>query len=205
MTLLPPLSLVLASVLCLGACSKPQPGNATASPAPEEAPDRIAASAPATVSADAPPVRPGRRLAPPGGAAEADAEARELAAEVDRESEQARRIEILYELALNGSATARETLEQLYRSTRDLELKTHAIGALAFLTSDDLSFPLRLLSDALLATQPPELRTAAVETLRELESPATLPVWRGLLSDANPEFREFARVTIEFLAAQATP
>jgi HEAT repeat protein len=137
----------------------------------------------------------------PVPAAERAEEAGALIAEYSNETDASRRVEIVYQLAINGSPPAREALERTYRTAPDDDLKRHAILSLSFIDGDDLALSLALLQDALTPSQPAELRAAAVEVLRDIGSPKTLPLWRTLLTDADASLRETARETIDFLSS----
>ena len=130
------------------------------------------------------------------------AEAGELAKRFGGESDQATRIELIYQLALNGSPPALQTLGELYRRLSDDELKDHIVRAQSFVTARDLTPVLAFLGEALQPSQPPELRATAAETLREIEKPETLPLWQTLTGDTDPGIQDTARAAIEFLSAQ---
>jgi len=125
-------------------------------------------------------------------------EAAELAAEFDRETDDARRIELVYQLATNSSPPAQKTLARIYQTLP--ELKPDVINALTFLQGDDFATALALLQDAARPDRPAELRDAVVGALRDLNSEKTLPVWRTLLNDPASERREAARAAIEYFA-----
>lgn len=137
----------------------------------------------------------------PEGEPTPEDEAAALVKEFDAESEETRRIELVYSLAANGSAPARRSLEQIYRNQADERLKLEIVQALTFIDSPDFGPSLVLLLDAIQPTQPLELRTAAAEAASELNSPATRPLWQLLLADPEEELREQAKAAIEYLSA----
>lgn len=129
----------------------------------------------------------------------AEVEAQSLAAEFEAETDEARRVEIVSSLAINGSLPAQNTLARIYRSAEPA-LKTALVEALALIDTDDISPAVSILEDAIRNDRTEELRDAAVDTLRDLQHPATLPLWQSLLRDPSPERREEARAAIEYLA-----
>lgn len=138
--------------------------------------------------------------APPASAADiaqAEGEATVLTAEFDRDTDEARRIEIIHALASNGSAPARRMLESIYRQTDALRLRCEVVSALS-LMEDEFTFRIPLLSDAANARQPLELREAVLDTLRDILDSRTLPVWQILAADPVSEIREGAAGEIEF-------
>jgi HEAT repeat protein len=129
---------------------------------------------------------------------EAAAEAATLIVEFEKSSDEADQIEIAQKLAINASPAARASLERIYRATPSPSLKTEIIQALALVGSDNLEPSLILLRDALAPGQPAELREAAIGTLRDLNDPATLPVWKLLLRDPDADLREAAQQAVEY-------
>lgn len=179
-----------AILLCcsaLSACRKPA-GDAAldTTPAPRK---RVAASTPASSA------NPAEDLAQEVGTL--------IAEFADAGTDEARRVEIIGELAVNSTPAARETLDRIYRTAPGIELKMQVIESLQLIDSDDLEPSLRLLQDAVAVGQDADLREAAVETLRDLDSPKTIRLWRSLLGDRDEEIRDTARNMIEFLGGEA--
>ncbi len=125
-------------------------------------------------------------------------EAAALMAEFEKASDEADQIEIAQQLAINASPAARANLERIYRATSNPSLKTEIIQSLALVASENLEPSLVLLRDAVASGQPAELREAAIGTLRDLNHPATLPVWKMLLNDPDDEAREAAQQAVEY-------
>ncbi|MEA3209657.1 MAG: hypothetical protein QOE70_2714 [Chthoniobacter sp.] len=126
-----------------------------------------------------------------------------LAAEFDRpETDEARRLEVISELAVSGTPAARQTLTRIYRSARGIEIKKEVLESLHLIESDDLEPSLLLLQEAVASGQNEELRAVAVDALRDVDSPKTLRIWQTLLADRDKEIRDTAKTMIEILAAQ---
>ena len=110
----------------------------------------------------------------------------------------------LYEARAAGAGGAllivrmlsRDTLHEMLDCARQLAL----FVLLESFDTDDISPAVSILEDAIRNDRPEELRAAAVDTLHELQRPATLPLWQSLLRDSSPERREEARAAIEYLA-----
>lgn len=167
---------ILTACLAVGAgCSKrPPPGP----PEPPPAPAR------AVVSLD-----PQRSVA-------------EIEREFAGEADSARRIEMIYELAMAGSMDALPVLQRIHASAEDAELREHVIRSLTFLAATDAQPALAFLSEALGLSQPAELRAVAAETLGEIEVAAAIPIWKTLVDDADPGLRAMARDSIDYLTAR---
>ncbi len=146
---------------------------------------------------------PPRMVDPPHSeSTEAVEEARQLIAEFESDGDEARRIEIVFQLAANGSPGARSKLEDLYRNPPTPRLKLEIVNALTFVEPQNLEFALALLIDAIGAEQSPELRETALDALREIEDPRTIDVWRRIANDPDADFREAATQAIEYLTAR---
>lgn len=191
---------VLATALFLGGCDKPRSDEALrhreATPAASSIdshrlPDsevtkiqepRVSAQPPSAESAEP---------------AQAAQEAVVLIAEFDAKRDETRRGEIVAELAINGSPTARRALDRIYRGATEVERKVEVITALGTIDSEEFEPSLVLLQDAVAARQPRELREAAIGAMQDLASPRMLSVWQTLLGDPDAEFRDTARVMVE--------
>jgi hypothetical protein len=133
-------------------------------------------------------------------------EAGALVAEFDRaDSDDARRTELIGELAVNGTPAARAALARIYRATADIEVKKQVLESLPLIESPELEPSLSLLREALASDRDPDLRATAAETLREFDSPQTIRIWRSLLDDRDEEIRETAKNMIEFLGGDGSP
>ena len=60
---------------------------------------------------------------------------------------------------------------------------------------------LTLLKDAILPTQPLEVRASGIEALTLLEDKRVIPILQGLLRDPTADIRKTAKVAIEELKA----
>jgi HEAT repeat protein len=139
-----------------------------------------------------PPSEPARELS-----ASAETEAGVLAAELEKETDEARRVELLYELAANSSPAARATLERLFHTAPSAEFRSQVIQSLDLIDSNDPEPTLRLLRQALASGQPEEVRATAIEVLRGIRDPRAIAIWETLQHD--PEHAEAAQDAIDFL------
>lgn len=137
--------------------------------------------------------------------AAAEAEARDLTAELERETDDERRIELVFALAANATAIAQDELRSCYHDPQRSKLKIDIVRALPLLESGGLEFPLELLRDAIAPTQPPELREAAIDTLRDLNDPRTVPLWQTLAKDRDAEIRETATSALDYFKTLDEP
>jgi hypothetical protein len=129
-----------------------------------------------------------------------------LVAEFDRPgTDEARRLEVISELAINATPLARQSLARIYRTARDIAVKQQVLEALQLIESEDLDPTLLLLQEAVAPGQDAELRLTAVEALRDIVSPKTIRIWQTLLSDRDVEIRNTAKAMIEFLAGESQP
>lgn len=131
---------------------------------------------------------------------DAEDEAAALLAEFESSTDEARQIEIVYQLAMNRAPPARASLDRIYHRTPNPQLKIEIVQSLSFIESEDFEPSLTLLAEAIAPEQPAELRQAAIGTLRDLNHPKTLRVWRTVLADADPEIREAAQQAVEYYA-----
>lgn len=132
-------------------------------------------------------------------------EAVQLIAEFESDQDEARRIEIVFQFAANGSEPARSKIVQLYHEPPSPRLKLELVHALSLMEEGDLDFALLLLRDAAGPGQPVELRQAAIETLGDIDEPRTLPVWRALANDPDADIRKTAAQAIEYNEARFGP
>ena len=114
------------------------------------------------------------------------------------EQEEVGKFEIIDTLADMGTLQAVQTMDRLFQAESDLEMKIEILDSLQ-LIDEHHSYKMRIFSNALLASQPFEVRLAAIDGLLELDDPGVIPVLRGLLNDPNPEIRESARDAIDFI------
>lgn len=131
-------------------------------------------------------------------------EAAKLAAEFRRpDIDEVRRVEVISELAVNGSPAARQMLNRIFRTAGSVGVKQEVIEALRLIDEgEDLEPSLLLLQEAVAAGQDPELRAAAIDTLHDLPSPKTIRIWQTLLADRDAAIREEAKKMIEFLMGE---
>lgn len=133
--------------------------------------------------------------------AESTAAVADLEHEFATATEPARRIEILYEIALQPAPSAVDVLRKIRAGTNDAELREHITRSLAFAFAANPDATLAFFRE-LLAPGPIEARAIAAETLRDIESPAALPLWRDLEKDPEPDLQETARAAVEYLTSR---
>lgn len=203
----------MLAIVCAGACRKPATDAALDRPGARTKPAAVFPSAPIGAPSASPESTPERiapivadRPPPPDLSPEIpEQEVAKLSAEFAQpDTDEARRAEVVGELSVIGTSSARQALTRIYRTARSVEVKKDVIEALRLMESDDIEPSLLLIQDAAAANQPLELRETAVDTLRDLISPKTLRVWQTLLADPNEEIRNAAKAMIAFLAAEET-
>jgi len=128
---------------------------------------------------------------------DASGELADLLAEFRAGADEARDVEIIYQLGYNGSLGARQTLADWYRLTASQRLKLEILTAISTVETEDIAPLDETLRSALAADQPAEIRDGAIDALRGLDTPATVPLWRSLLTSPSPEVREEAQTMIE--------
>ena len=122
-----------------------------------------------------------------------------LIAEYNRGADEARRIEIIYELCLDGSTAARRTLAAIYRTSAGWRVKTELLRAIPSVPDGELT-PLADVLDEALQSPVPMIRDAALDALHGFTHPQLAPLWRRLLTDPDPSLREEAQTMLEAIA-----
>jgi HEAT repeat protein len=181
---------------------------------PESAPEQGAPETPATAVARAmEPLKERREIAPPPVIEELVAPADpdrilqldppvipDLERDFRSATDPLAKAELATLIADAGTPEALQTLERLYFTEPDLEMRIRMIDALRLSEPEEAERMLPMLRDAIRPGQPDDLREAAMLILPGLDHPAVDGIWRGMLSDANPEIREFAEKMLEFRA-----
>lgn len=121
----------------------------------------------------------------------------ERAYRIDREY--VNRVETVHRLADASSPQSRDTLRRLFFEEQNLELRVQMVHSLSFVESDDFAPSMPILQEAIRPTQPRELREAAIDTIQSLNDPRAIPLLQIALADTDPELRESAERTIEYL------
>jgi HEAT repeat protein len=111
------------------------------------------------------------------------------------------RAEVIYKISDVGTPGAIPALGRIFFGETDPELKTEVLSLLVDIDNQD-NQKLAILSAAVRADQPKEVREAAIDAITDLESPQRgLPVLQSLSSDPDEEIREDVKDAIEQVQA----
>jgi HEAT repeat protein len=100
------------------------------------------------------------------------------------------RAELIYKISDVGTPEAIPALGRIFASENDTELKTEVLSLLADIDNQD-DQKLAILSAAVGADQPKDVREAAIDALTDLESPQRgLPILQSLSNDPDAEIRD---------------
>lgn len=110
------------------------------------------------------------------------------------------RIDIVYALAGDGSPEALNVLGRLFRNEKDTQLKAEILTCVDSF-DEPVNTKLFILSTAISAGQPEEVREAAIDALESVVDRRAIPIWRTLLNDKDFEIRDAAKEQIEDLQA----
>jgi hypothetical protein len=199
-----------AAVLVVAGCSKKE--SETATPA-ESAPAETATEAP-PVRATPPPPFEGRPatsetvpLPPvvPSPTTATEETPEQLAVQVQQlertyhnTPEFPKRVAIIYELSSVESPATIDTLGHLLSSESDQELKIELINSLSDVDGEN-DKKLTILTGAIRADLPQEVRLEAIDALVETEDKRAIQILQGLLKDSDEEIRDAAQDGIEQL------
>ena len=212
---------VSASVLALAllGCSKTEPEKSasapavapTPAPAPKPAPVSAPAPKPAPVMPEVvtPPVKapmapttpPVKSPEPAPSAAEA-AETAKTVAKIEQDyaaaTEMGSKLEIMYRASDLPAREGVQTVGYLFQRETDPELKTELLYVLQDFDGEADNI-LTILTMAVQANQPQEVREAGIDGMSDLEDPRAIGILQGLLNDPNEDIRDAAKDTIEIL------
>jgi len=111
------------------------------------------------------------------------------------------RVELIYKISDVGTPEALLAMGRIFFSETDPELKTEVLNLLADIdgqTDNKLS----ILTAAIAADQPKDVREQAIDALTDIEPPErAVPILQSLLSDPDAEIREDAKDAVEQLQA----
>lgn len=215
------LKLLVATVTtaALIGCSKPASEEASQSPSTPEVARSTAAPARArtqsVVAARTQPIRPGGQTA--GGIPLPSPVEQEAATPQDNAStvqqivefegtyrtnaDFSARVELIYKISDVGTPEALLSLGRIFFGETDPELKTEVLNLLADIDGQTDN-KLAILTAAITADQPKDVREAAIDALTDIEPPErALPVLQSLLNDPDAEIREDAKDAVEQLQA----
>ena len=115
-----------------------------------------------------------------------------------------KRVESVFKIADAGTGEAVPALGRLFASETDADLKTQIVDALTSIDGQD-DQKLALLSAAVGASQPKDVREAAIDALTDLESPEKgIPILQSLASDPDSEIRDDVKDALEVVQATTT-
>ncbi len=210
---------VAASVVALAlvGCSKTEPEKSASAPPPAPAPASAPAPGPAPKPAPpmpevvtppvkapmaqtTPPVKPAP-AAPTPSTAEA-AETARAVAQIEQEyiatTEMGSKLEIMYRASDLPPREGVQTIGHLFQRETDPELKTELLYVLQDFEEQNDNV-LTILTIAVQANQPQEVREAGIEGMSDLEDTRAIGILQGLLNDPNEDIRDAAKDAIEIL------
>jgi hypothetical protein len=113
------------------------------------------------------------------------------------------RLEIMSQLSDKSTPEAVRALGRLFRIETDSFLKTELLGRIAD-APFEVETKLVVFREALAATQPPDIRQAAVAELDNLDDTRALTIWQSLQNDPDEGFRDRAADALERFRIMAT-
>jgi hypothetical protein len=198
------IQLVFCVVLaCAGAgCSKQE-----ATPAPPPPPLTITKAAPPPPSStvDVVPTPPPEAFAPTSPPvadeetqAQLAAEVKQLESDYQNTTDFQKHVVIIYSLSSNESTDTIDAVSRLFLGEKDQELRIEMINSLTDI-QDQNDKKLAILSSALQADQPKEVRLAAVDGMGDVQDNRAIQVLQGFVNDPDEDVRDAAHDTIEQL------
>jgi hypothetical protein len=210
-------SIALGSALVVAGCAKKQPEQTPAttpktpvaeagaeSTAPGTA-ARASAAAPGPAEASAPtPAQLREQLkapvvtppAPRAAAAQVAQKIAELESAYRSTLDFSARVELIYQLSSVDSPETLDAIGRLFLNETDQELKIELLDSLFDIEGHN-DRKLTILSAALRADQPKEVREEAIDLMIDVEDPRAIQILQGLLNDPDAEIRDAAQDAIE--------
>jgi hypothetical protein len=193
---------VLGAVAYAGAgCSKQEP-----TPLPPPPPLTINKAAPpppsSTVDVVPPPPEAFAPTSPPVAEEEAQAqlaaEVKQLESDYQNTTDFQKHVVIIYSLSSNESTDTIDAVSRLFLGEKDQELRIEMINSLTDIQGQN-DKKLAILSNAVQADQPKEVRLAAVDGMGDVEDNRAIQVLQGFVNDPDEDVRDAAHDTIEQL------
>jgi type IV secretory pathway VirB10-like protein len=215
------LPLVLVAVLTVAmlaatGCSKKESEQAVPLPPPStttinktEPPPlpRPITSAPATNVQPAQP-SPAASTTPPGAEEETPAQlaaqVKQLENDYKNTSDLQKRVTIIYDLSSNESPDTIDAIGRLFLNEKDQELKIELIDSLTDIDGQN-DKKLAILSSALRADQPKDVRSDAIDGIGDLEDKRGIQVLQVYANDPDEDIRDSIKDTIQQLQDLVTP
>jgi hypothetical protein len=201
-----------AVIACIGAgCSKQE---TTPPPPPPPLTITKAAPPPPSSTADIVPTPPPEASAPTSPPVADDetpallaAQVKQLESDYQNTTDFQKHVVIIYSLSSNDSTDTIDAVSRLFLSEKDQDLRIEMLNSLTDIQGQN-DKKLAILSSALLADQPKEVRLAAIDGMGDVEDNRAIQVLQGYVNDPDEDVRDSAHDTIEQLqsaAAQAPP
>jgi aminopeptidase N len=135
--------------------------------------------------------------------AELAAQVKQLENEYENTADFQKRVTLIYEISANDDAPdAIDTLAHLFLNEKDQELKTELVNSLSDVDGQN-DKKLAILSTALRADQPKEVRLEAIDGMGDVQDKRGIQILQGYLNDPDEDIKDTVQNTIEQL--QNTP
>ena len=131
--------------------------------------------------------------------AELAAQVKQLENEYENTADFQKRVTLIYEISANDDAPdAIDTLAHLFLNEKDQELKTELVNSLSDVDGQN-DKKLAILSTALRADQPKEVRLEAIDGMGDVQDKRGIQVLQGYLNDPDEDIKDTVQNTIEQL------
>jgi len=125
-------------------------------------------------------------------------EAAELETDYMAKTEFADKVETLYKISDLATGEAMDTLTRLFLQEKDTDMKTQIIDAMGDIEGFKEK-KLALLTTAIKADQPQDVRESAINALGDIEDSRVIPILQSLSGDPNEDIRSEAEDAIKLL------
>lgn len=137
--------------------------------------------------------------------AELAAQVKQLENEYQNTSDFQKRVTIIYELSSNDDAAdVVDSLAHLFLNEKDQELKIELVNSLTDVDGQN-DKKLAILSAALRADQPKEVRLEAIDGMGDAQDKRGIQILQGFLNDPDEDVKQSAQDTIEQLQNMPEP
>jgi hypothetical protein len=126
------------------------------------------------------------------------AEVKQLESDYHNTEDFQKHVVIIYELSSNDSTDTIDAVSRLFLSEKDQELRIEMINSLTDIDGQNEK-KLAVLSSALAADQPKEVRLAAIDGMGDVQDNRAIQILQGYVNDTDEDVRDSAHDTIEQL------
>jgi hypothetical protein len=130
--------------------------------------------------------------------AQLDAQVKQLENDYHNTADFQKRVTIIYDLSSNESSNTVDAIGRLFLGETDQELKIELVNSLTDIDGQN-DKKLAILSSAMRADQPKEVRLEAIDGMGDVEDKRGIQILQGFLNDSDEEVRDAVKDAIEQL------